>query len=128
MLIALVRSSCKVMLFPLHRRSVPDIVALLVDANVTELCANEDKDVIDTNANSDTIAATVEQFATVLVNLGNSSLFVHENVEGKSTLPLEAMVELTCTDMLYSEDATIRVRTIPALLDPRATRMACIYG
>lgn len=40
-------------------QNAPGIVTLLVHANVEELCANKDKDIVDTYANEDTVAATV---------------------------------------------------------------------
>ena len=125
-LITFVFGSSKVVFLLLRRHSIPDVISLLVGANVEELCTNEDKYVVDTNANEYLVTATVKRLVVIAIDLEIISRSPDWSwiLEGQFTLL--ATMDDAWTHMLYNAEATVRVRTVPALRDPSATRIACM--
>lgn len=64
------------MLLLLLAHSVPDLVSLRIDANVEDLCTNEDKNVVNTDADEDAVSTAIERLIIVAVDLHCVSAFM----------------------------------------------------
>jgi hypothetical protein len=94
-----------------------------VDGHVKDLRKDEQRDIVTSEANQHLITAKVIRRIIRAVHL----LLVKQSKPCSSLgrLTFAPMMFDVCTVMLYSADATVRVRTVPALRLVMATMIAC---